>query len=414
MTRPPAARVGIGCSLVFPRAAAVAALARLRRHPSQPLWLSCGFGSAPAPLWLVRSWQAGPPPGGPAAGWRRLEAAEGSGGDAGPSIGVVKLSLAGPPRIEGGSLMGDIWMPLREIRLPGSGMERLTGELPRVPPADEERWSRSAGALGTRTWRRMAHLKAGVVGCGRLGSLVAQALGADGVGRALEPGIVLVDPDVVELHNLGESALFRDEDIGENKATRLAARLERRHPALRGRVAAVPAGVGAVEAERALAACEVLFCCVDRPEARLRAAALASRYHMVLLDLGTGIFPRDGGTDKGADVRLLLPGEACLLCSGGVGDRAAAMHALIGGAEEPVPWHRQRRGSLRALNELAVADAFLLLQGLVAGAITTSVWRRWESGPHGRLVPELLPVRQAPTPGCAWCALSGWGDLKPG
>jgi tRNA A37 threonylcarbamoyladenosine dehydratase len=61
--------------------------------------------------------------------------------------------------------------------------------------------SRTSGALGADAFGRLRALRAAVVGCGRLGSLVAEALAASSV-----VALALIDPDVLEEHNLAGSA----------------------------------------------------------------------------------------------------------------------------------------------------------------------------------------------------------------
>lgn len=66
-----------------------------------------------------------------------------------------------------------------------------------------------------------------IVGCGGLGHPAALYLAAAGVNR-----IILVDPDVVELSNLGRQILFDSGDVGQQKTTVLRHRLSAAHPHL--------------------------------------------------------------------------------------------------------------------------------------------------------------------------------------
>jgi hypothetical protein len=89
----------------------------------------------------------------------------------------------------------------RSVLLPGlTGLEQGVGrECQSVVPDELVTWSRTIGALGLAVWRRLSALSAAVVGCGRSGSLVAVALNRLGLAQ-----IGLIDPDMIELHNLGE------------------------------------------------------------------------------------------------------------------------------------------------------------------------------------------------------------------
>ncbi len=67
-----------------------------------------------------------------------------------------------------------------------------------------------------------------VAGAGGLGNFVATELALAGVGR-----ITIVDPDVVEIHNLNRQFLFTEEDVGKPKAEIAAERLSKMNPEVR-------------------------------------------------------------------------------------------------------------------------------------------------------------------------------------
>ncbi len=126
----------------------------------------------------------------------------------------------------------------------------------------------------------------------------------------------------------------------------------------------------------------------------------------------------------GADVRLALPAETCLLCLGGLRDEAGARHALASAdAERAIyaqrDWRRERAGSLASLNHLAVSLALRLYEDLLSERVQTSTWIHLEFDDAGRLavnspIPQFpnSPIPQfpnSPTP-CRLCALTGWGE----
>jgi hypothetical protein len=198
--------------------------------------------------------------------------------------------------------------------------------------SDTEVWSRTIGALGQAAWRRLRSLHVGVIGCGRSGSLAATALRQLGVRR-----FTLIDPDVLEPHNLGEMDGVGPADIGRPKVHAVAETL--RQPddcAVLAFADSILSLSALVVAKRA----DVLFCCVDSPAARLATACLAALYLKPLVDIGTGIFNESSGPAAparrmGADVRLVLPGR-CLLCLGGIADLARARTELLAGPA-PLP-----------------------------------------------------------------------------
>ena len=72
---------------------------------------------------------------------------------------------------------------------------------------------------------KLSSSKVLVVGCGGLSSSVLPHLVAAGIGN-----ITLIDNDNIEITNLNRQVLFRDSDIGQNKALILKQRLEQQNP----------------------------------------------------------------------------------------------------------------------------------------------------------------------------------------
>jgi hypothetical protein len=322
-------------------------------------------------------------------------------------------------------------VPVEAMKVVGAGISRLAAvdfaarPAHPVTAADAERWSRLIGALGgPDVWQRFTALRYGLIGTGRTGSLVAQTLSKSGV-HALS----LIDPDVLELHNLDAMDAVTADDLGRLKAEAIAAHLH--HDAPHAQITALPYSVLTRQARQAIKTADVLICCVDDDVARLACGALAYCYTKPLLDIGTGIFtaahlqsavnPMPAARDlrqMGADVRLLLPGEGCLLCWGGVANPQEALaqwQADLAGAAMPTrphrPWHAERAGSRRSLNAVAAHLGIRLLEDCLAGRLTQSVWLRLEIDAQG--VPHLQPVSATPRTACPLCALLGRGDLVP-
>jgi len=279
-------------------------------------------------------------------------------------------------------------------------------------------WPRTIGALGgAAAWQRLVSLRVAVIGVGRTGSLVATTPARLGCRH-----LNLIDPDRLEPHNLGEMDSVHWADVGRYKVEAI---VEILHTYASGVYTTLPVPVTADSARAACTQADVLICCVDNNAARLATARLATRYHKVLLDVGTGIaFPahaehapiHDDRT-MGADVRLVLPGDGCLLCWGSLTNVDQAVDDLLHPrplATQPA-WHRQRAGSLRTLNQRAAALGIQMLQDLVVERVQTSLWAHLTVDPHGWVqVQYPSPPRPAGATPCRLCARAGLGDSRVG
>lgn len=98
-----------------------------------------------------------------------------------------------------------------------------------------------------------------IVGLGGTGGAAALALAASGTGS-----LHCVDPDVVELSNLGRQVLYTEDDIGLPKAAAAGARLRRLNRDIN--VSSERLRVGSADDAAALAAgCDVLLLAADQP-----------------------------------------------------------------------------------------------------------------------------------------------------
>jgi hypothetical protein len=267
--------------------------------------------------------------------------------------------------------------------------------------ADLDRWSRTSGALGGEAvWWRLVWLHVGIVGCGRTGSSLATGLARLGVHR-----LTLIDPDRIELHNLGEMDLVTPNDVGRFKSEVIAKRLAAAQVPIQATPIAAP--IMHPKARSGAARCDVLICSVDNDAARLACAPIATREHRVLVDLGTAIqFHGE-------------PGDGCLLCRGGhLARYAEAVENLV---YRRVPralggdtWRLQRAGSLASLNQLAVALRVQILLDLVAERLTSSTWAQVEFDDEGHLAVRypMTGGTSGPSP-CPLCARAGLGGAGP-
>ncbi|MBI4606269.1 MAG: ThiF family adenylyltransferase, partial [Planctomycetes bacterium] len=165
------------------------------------------------------------------------------------SIEPPDTGSAGDLFLGRGTLEGRAWgfvrsergeEPLHRLDIVGPGMERLvllqpnatslaTKDLDRPSPGDplgldNNRWSRTAGALGGEAvLRRLTSLRIALSGVGRTGSILASLLATLGLRD-----VALIDPDRIAPHNLGEMDLVTEADLGRSKAEAVLERLRNR------------------------------------------------------------------------------------------------------------------------------------------------------------------------------------------
>ncbi|MBZ9963735.1 HesA/MoeB/ThiF family protein [Mesorhizobium sp. BR1-1-2] len=126
---------------------------------------------------------------------------------------------------------------------------------------------------------RLARTRAVVIGAGAVGNEVLKNLALLGVGE-----VRVYDFDRIEEHNLTRSVLFRDADIGKQKAEVAADRARELDPNM-----SAEAVVGDFWDHLTLSdlkSFDVLFCCVDNFEARIRSNMLCQIARVDFINVG--------------------------------------------------------------------------------------------------------------------------------
>jgi hypothetical protein len=216
--------------------------------------------------------------------------------------------------------------------------------------------------------------------------------------------LVLIDEDRDELHNLDATFGLTPIGLGRPKVLNRMDVLKSMRPDDL-EVEALPHSVLHPLAAEALRDVDLIVTCVDRDAPRLAAALAARRWCKVHLDIGTGIFGAGAARQLGGDVRLLLPGDACVVCVGGLRNLeearyevAAPVRALRRGQRRD--WHEERAGSLVTMNQLAVNFGIQSWLDMLDGAVIRSLWCRLEWTSEG--LPIVHFSRMTPT-GCEIC-----------
>lgn len=110
---------------------------------------------------------------------------------------------------------------------------------------------------------QIQNLKAIVIGAGAIGNEVIKNLALMGVGC-----IDIYDFDTIEIHNLTKSVLFREDDIGHCKVDAAAKRAKELDPNID--VHAYHGDIFKLLNISAVLKADIVFCCLDNFEARLR------------------------------------------------------------------------------------------------------------------------------------------------
>ena len=125
----------------------------------------------------------------------------------------------------------------------------------------------------------VARTKVAVIGAGAVGNEVLKCLALLGVGH-----IDIYDFDRIEVHNLTRSVLFRETDIGRNKAACAAERLKDLDPNIK--VRAIPGDFWRTLDLASFGDYAVVICCVDNFEARIRLNLLCKLWGVNLINTG--------------------------------------------------------------------------------------------------------------------------------
>lgn len=277
----------------------------------------------------------------------------------------------------------------------------------RLPSEYPERHSRTIEAIQWNTWITLVQCSVALIGAGRMGSIIIETLARCGLP------VNVFDTDVIEEHNLGEMLGVGVVDLGQLKAETLATRLQTLIGATWHQQTIRPFPQTIVDAYRQVLEADIIVSCVDNDEARLAAAILANAFHLPLLDLGTAIFRQpEAAAVRGADVRLLLPGEGCLVCFGGLVDYEGALRRLARRNTTPrAEWWIQRTGSLLSLNLLAAARGMDLLTDWAAGKMTSSTWLQIRYSEAGELREQRVTYQhENRSTNCPLCLRAGLGD----
>lgn len=347
-----------------------------------------------------------------------------------PVLALFWMSADGAGFLGWRSARGE-WSAIAWLELPGSALRRVhmgqsLARLPVTPDLlpgmeanvneqtgdhdpDLDRYSRPRRALGASVLHTLQYRSTVVIGLGRTGSpLVHSAV-------RLGMPVLGLDPDVVEPHNLDGD--FSPLHEGWTKASALRKQLTPlarpgAAPDLRALDVASPAAGALIAATDG-----AIVTAVDNSRALLWANAWALALGRVHIVIASGLSGPGGLAE--AELRVLLPGEACVLCAGGL---AESLERVLAGLSEPhaprnAPFSEERPGSLRSWSVLAGHHALRALEQVAAGRVRHSLFRRLTEQDDGGLRVEERAVLK-PVGGafggveCPMCRQLGGAGLR--
>lgn len=174
------------------------------------------------------------------------------------------------------------FVPIRTVSIAGDDLNFWRARsIEGTTPSFAER---HAQLFGEKTIASLSRLSIAVVGCSGTGSPVIEMLARLGVGR-----LVLVDPDLVEEHNLNRilNATREDAALNRLKVDVLAGAIARM--GLGTSVVRVPMNLATPQAIRAVAECDVVFGCVDGAFGRSILNRVSTYYNLPYFDLGVAL-----------------------------------------------------------------------------------------------------------------------------
>lgn len=256
----------------------------------------------------------------------------------------------------------------------------------------------------------------GIVGCGGLGSIIAEQLVRIGARR-----LILIDDDDLELHNLNRWQGGCVADVGEKKVSILGRRLRDLMGVPDMAVDEVPHTVLSDKGEDALKSADVVIGGLDNHLARYFLNRFAVQYAVPYFDAGVNIVPGES-TDFHSRYVGVIPGTtACLECTQyALIDHDEVNRALM---DDLTSAHRRAAGyidgrpdivssaSTYPLNMRAVSTLSTELLNWICGfrPLGTCVLEKWRDGKYQRS--DRVNHPEHPDPNCPSCgAVLGAAD----
>jgi len=269
-----------------------------------------------------------------------------------------------------------------------------------------KKYSRQRNFISTENQMLLGEMTIALVGCGGLGSILAESLARSGIG-----GLTLIDDDELSESNLNRWQGGQPDKIGELKAKLLAANLRRMFPDLRLVVLNKQLYEAAIEP--ALASADLIVAGLDNDEGRYFLNRVSLQYSIPYFDAGTLITGKEDSLDFKSRYFAVIPGEtACLECSQIVlFDRSSTLNAFL---DTDTAEARRQAGYVNEQPDVSAPSVYGLNQRIASllviellnyvcnwRPLATSIIESWRDGSFERLSRDNFPEK--PDVECAVC-----------
>ena len=258
-------------------------------------------------------------------------------------VGILKGQPVGALVFAKHAVAGDLWISsgeraeraeraeLREGRVVGGSIERLSPSPPPAPPGVDSTYDRQARLFGDRGQSLLHGAKVGIIGAGGVGALLVLYMARLGVGH-----LVVVDPDRIDITNLPrvpgatrfDARTWLTADGRPKWLRKFGRRISAPKVNIMRRVARRAnrdiqfEGIFGDVVDDAIAMrfrdCDFLFLAADSQQSRLVFNALVHQYLIPGIQVGSKITvnKESGGIDDVFSiVRPVIPDSGCLWCA---------------------------------------------------------------------------------------------------
>ena len=278
------------------------------------------------------------------------------------------------------------------------------------PPVRRQILRRTFDTWGQESQNTIARLRVGIVGLGSVGCIVAESIARIGVTYA-----TLIDPDVVEEHNLDRLLYGTAEDVGRPKVDLACEAMRKNSTAEEMQITALSSSIQDIEAYRAALDCDIIFSCVDRPIPRDVLNHIAQAHLIPVIDGGVSVEThRPTGNLSSAHWRahIVTPYHQCLRCNGQYSSSDVVME-LDGSLDDPT-YIRELPESARNRNQnvfpFSLSVAGMEVNLMIRYLLSSDWWPVVRQQDYQFVTANMRTINEECLPHCSFRQRRAMGD----